>query len=135
MSVQEPALVLRTWAYVQAPSHFGVAHCRCGLLESVWSEYKGHVWCPACARDFVPEHFGVLDGPVPIRSATLLGFDFSRYELATQCLIEDEISQAQQQTWEWVKSHPEVHDVLAQLAAHSANNETKQSLPTSSADS
>lgn len=77
----------RTWAYVQNPAHFELPPCSCGCLqELVWSEYQGQVWCPVCAKDFVPTHSGVFDGPIPRQTAALLGMDFRRYDVATGAL-------------------------------------------------
>lgn len=71
----------------------------------MWSEYKDHLWCPACEQDFVPAHWGVFDGPIPLHSATLLGMDFSRYEIPSLRAVYDHITQAQQQTWAWMMAH------------------------------
>ena len=80
------SLEKRTWFYVRSPSHFEVAPCACGNHETQWSEYAGHLWCAKCEKDFVPEHTGILGGPVPIKLATMLGVNFDRFNLAKNCV-------------------------------------------------
>lgn len=76
----------RTWCYALPPAAFEVAPCDCGNTAVQWSEYEGHLWCEKCQKDFVPAHAGVFDGPIPIKTAALLGVTFDRIDLATQKL-------------------------------------------------
>jgi hypothetical protein len=73
----------RTWVYVQRPASYEMAACKCGNADPDWSEYKGRLWCAKCETDFVPEHNGVFDGPIPLMTAQMLGMSFDRYMLAT----------------------------------------------------
>ncbi|MEG1347990.1 MAG: hypothetical protein RSD49_08030 [Hafnia sp.] len=89
MSKQEEtssSLVKREWCYTLSPRDFDITGCSCGNHNPQWSEYVGHLWCEACQIDFKPEHNGVFDGPIPIRTAYLLGLNFNRINLATMQL-------------------------------------------------
>ncbi len=77
------ALEKRTWCYVMPPAAYEVAPCACGNADTEWSEFNGRLWCSACQIDFVPEHNGVFDGPIPIATAGLLGMSFDRFNLNT----------------------------------------------------
>lgn len=87
-------LTKRTFCYVQPPEHFQVAPCQtCGDYRFLkWSEYQGHLWCPDCKKDFIPKHFGILDGPVLVNTSRILGIDFRIYDIVTGKLIEEETS-------------------------------------------
>lgn len=74
----------RTWVYVQRPATYEMAGCKCGNNDPDWSEFKGHLWCEACGIDFVPEHGGIFDGPIPVGISSLLGISFDRINLETQ---------------------------------------------------
>jgi hypothetical protein len=76
----------RTWVYTQRPREYGIAFHACGHTDPEWSEYNGHLWCPQCNVDFIPEHSGVFDGPVPINCSHLLGLCFDRFNLVTHML-------------------------------------------------
>jgi hypothetical protein len=73
----------RTWVYLQSPKEYEIAFHGCGDTEPEWSEYKGHLWCPRCNIDFIPEFGGVFDGPIPINCAQALGLCFDRLNLVT----------------------------------------------------
>ena len=79
----ETQLKKRTWVYIMAPSSYDIAPCGCGNQETQWSEYEGYLWCDKCQKDFVPEHNGVFDGPIPAGAAKMLGMTFDRMEIAT----------------------------------------------------
>lgn len=74
----------RKWYYIQQPAAFEVAACDCGNTETQWSEFAKHLWCSKCEKDFIPEHYGILDGPIPVGAATMLGISFDRFNLETQ---------------------------------------------------
>lgn len=74
----------RTWVYIQQPAHFDIPGCSCGLREVEWSEFREHLWCPKCQKDFVPENWGVFEGPVPVNACILLGLNFDRFNLETR---------------------------------------------------
>lgn len=76
-------LEMRTWVYVQRPASYGIADCDCGNDDPDWSEFSGHLWCAGCQKDFVPAHNGVFDGPIPVMTARLLGYNFDRFNLET----------------------------------------------------
>jgi len=74
----------RTWCYAQQPNEYEIAPCSCGNRDTQWSEYKGHLWCVKCEKDFVPEHNGVFDGPILVNVCRLMGISFDRVNLETQ---------------------------------------------------
>lgn len=74
----------RTWVYVQRPAEYEIAGCPCGNADPEWSEYKGHLWCAKCQKDFIPEHNGIFDGPIPVNGARLMGICLDRFNLETQ---------------------------------------------------
>jgi len=69
----------RDWWYIQRPSKFDVAPCSCGSHDNDWSEYKKYIWCAVCEKDFIPEHYGILDGPIPVHAAYMMGIRFDRF--------------------------------------------------------
>lgn len=77
------ALERRKWCYVQRPRDYGIAPCACGNEDTQWSEYRKHLWCDKCQVDFIPEHNGIFDGPIPVRIADMMGISFARYDLET----------------------------------------------------
>jgi len=81
--MSETVLEKRKWVYVQAPNVYGIAPCSCGNTETQWSEYKDHLWCDKCQKDFIPEHGGVFDGPILVHTCGLLGMCFDRINLET----------------------------------------------------
>lgn len=88
-TAKETRLKKRTWCYVQRPKDYEVAGCACGNHDPDWSEYKDRVWCAKCKIDFEPEHWGILDGPVPVHASELLGIYFDRINLKTNKLMKD----------------------------------------------
>jgi len=79
----------RTWVYVQRPREYEIAGCSCGNEDPDWSEFKGHLWCAACQKDFIPAHNGSFDGPIPVHSCALMGIDLRRFNLETPRLEPD----------------------------------------------
>jgi hypothetical protein len=73
----------RKWCYVQHPSVYEIAPCACGNVDTQWSEFKGRLWCDRCAVDFIPEHNGIFDGPIPLMTSAMLGISFDRINLET----------------------------------------------------
>lgn len=69
----------REWVYTQPPKAYEMAPCACGNVDTEWSEYEGHLWCSKCQIDFIPEHGGIFDGPIPVNTASLLGITFNRF--------------------------------------------------------
>jgi len=84
------SLEKREWCYVMPPSRYDVAPCECGNHDTQWSEYKEHLWCDVCKIDFIPEHWGILDGPIPFNLTLMLGISFDRIDLKTQQIIKVE---------------------------------------------
>jgi len=74
----------RTWVYVQPPSMYEIAPCSCGNEATQWSEFRHHLWCGKCGKDFVPEHNGIFDGPIPVMACLMLGISFDRFNLETR---------------------------------------------------
>lgn len=73
----------RRWVYVMRPNEYDVAGCPCGNVDPDWSEFAGHLWCQKCQKDFIPEHNGVFDGPIPINAAALMGLNFAQFNIKT----------------------------------------------------
>ena len=78
-----PSLQKRTHCYIQPPKAYGMAPCECGKEDTAWSEFKDHLWCEVCKKDFIPAHAGVFDGPIPVQAAAMMGIRFDRVDLAT----------------------------------------------------
>lgn len=76
----------RTWFYTQQPIEFEIDPCECGNAETQWSEYEKHLWCDKCKKDFIPKNGGVLDSPVPMGAAQMLGLHFTIFNLKTNRL-------------------------------------------------
>jgi hypothetical protein len=77
-------LTKREWCYVQPPNTYCMSGCTvCGNTDVQWSEYAKHNWCPKCEIDFLPEHIGIFDGPIPIATSAMLGIFFDRINLKT----------------------------------------------------
>ena len=74
----------RTWVYIQKPRVYDIAMHGCGHSNPEWSEYEKYLWCPECEIDFIPEHWGILDGPVLINVCKLMGISFDRFNLETE---------------------------------------------------
>lgn len=74
----------RTHVYVQRPAEYEMAGCECGNNDPEWSEYKGHLWCNKCQKDFQPTHGGVFDGPIAVNVCAMLGLSFDRINLETK---------------------------------------------------
>jgi hypothetical protein len=78
-----PDLEKRLWVYCERPAKFEIPGCECGNNDPEWSEFRGHLWCARCEKDFVPAFWGVLDGPVLVQASELLGIYFDTIDLAT----------------------------------------------------
>ena len=84
------ALEKRKWAYAQPPSIYDISGCPCGNNDTQWSEYKDHLWCDKCLKDFIPESYGIFDGPITVQVCNLLGIYFDVINLETMEIIEQE---------------------------------------------
>jgi hypothetical protein len=80
-------LIKRTWCYVQPPRKYDMPRCACGNENTQWSEYAKHLWCDVCKVDFIPEHNGIFDGPIPVQLCSLMGIKFDRIDLETMELV------------------------------------------------
>lgn len=96
-SVNKP-LEKRLTYYVQQPKQYEIAPCSCGNEDTQWSEWKHHLWCDKCQKDFVPEHNGIFDGPIPIGAAMLMGISFDQIDIATGNIIKFEMGVLQKST-------------------------------------
>src|SRR5688572_21693877 len=74
----------RTWCYTQPPDTYEIAPCDCGTTATQWSEFKGHLWCAKCQKDFIPTHNGLFDGPIGVELCRMLGISFDTVDLATR---------------------------------------------------
>lgn len=89
----------RTWVYLQQPKVYGIPLHSCGHPDPEWSEFKDRLWCPSCLVDFIPEHWGIFDGPVGINICAMLGIFFDRFIFDT-----NEIEKYNLETGKWEKS-------------------------------
>ncbi len=71
----------RTWCYIQQPAKHEMAPCSCGNVKTQWSEYKDHLWCAICEKDFIPDHDGIFGQPIPINAARMLGLSFDKFNI------------------------------------------------------
>lgn len=86
----------RTTCMAQAPSVYEVSGCpKCNGNNTTWSEYEKHVWCFDCEIDYIPEHNGIFDGPIPMGAAELMGISLSRIEIATgrEITIQEQLAE------------------------------------------
>lgn len=80
---REAPLEKRTWVYVQPPASYEIAPCSCGNTDTQWSEFKHHLWCDKCQKDFIPDHGGIFEGPIAVTVCSMLGISFDRFNLET----------------------------------------------------
>ena len=73
----------RKWIYIQRPIVYGIDPCECGNEDPDWSEYRDNLWCGVCKKDFIPKHWGIFDGPIPVNGCRLMGISFDRINLET----------------------------------------------------
>ena len=74
----------RKYCYCQHPLAYEISLCpKCGGHNITWSEYENYIWCIDCQIDYIPEHFGIFDGPIPVELAEEFGTKFDRIELDT----------------------------------------------------
>lgn len=78
---EKRGLEKRTWVYAGTPASYGIAGCPCGNNDCQYSEYVDHLWCEKCKKDFVPEHWGLFDGPIALEACEILGISFDRIDL------------------------------------------------------
>lgn len=71
-------LIKREWVFLEKPKSYAIAGCFCGNEDTQWSEFQNHLWCDKCQKDFIPEHNGILDGPILMETSQLMGINFSR---------------------------------------------------------
>ena len=81
--IETTGLQRRTWVYVMPPVAYDLPGCSCGNMDTQWSEFERHLWCEKCQKDFVPEHNGIFDGPIPAHLADLMGVRFDRIIIET----------------------------------------------------
>lgn len=83
----------RTWVYAGTPKSYGIPPCKCGNEDTVYSEFQEHLWCEKCQLDFIPEHWGIFDGPILFEVALLMGMTFDRIDLTRnilqRCVLDD----------------------------------------------
>lgn len=73
----------RIWVYCMPPKAYEMAGCSCGNQDTQWSEFENYLWCEKCQKDFIPEHNGILDGPIPVHLAEMMGIRFDRVIIET----------------------------------------------------
>ena len=77
----------RRFMYVQKPQEYGVRCDKCGGSNLDWSEWAGFIWCYSCSFDTKGDE-GIFSGPIPIKTAGLLGLSFDRYDLETKKVLK-----------------------------------------------
>jgi hypothetical protein len=83
------APIKRTHCYIQQPWIYSIAGCLVDESHKItWSEYEGLLWCFDCGFYFVPMHWGIFDGPIPVGVSGLLGISFDRINLATNEVVK-----------------------------------------------
>ena len=74
----------RTDVYCERPYKFEMSGCPdCGNDDCDWSEFKHHLWCQKCNKDFIPASSGIFDGPVCVAACELIGIYFDTIDIAT----------------------------------------------------
>jgi hypothetical protein len=73
----------REWVYVWRPVQFEMSPCDCGNADPDWSEYRNHLWCEACKKDYVPKCAGIFDGPIPAHMSQAMGICLDRIDLVS----------------------------------------------------
>lgn len=93
---------LRKWHYILPPSAYDVFCDKCGGSNTYWSEFEHKIWCFDCQID-TDGTGGVFDGPIPIRTAIMLGLSFDRFNLETkrvERLNLDKIQDGKELVWD-----------------------------------
>jgi hypothetical protein len=128
----EPVLEKREWMYCQKPAVYGIRGCACGNNECEYSEYKDHLWCAKCKKDFVPSHWGVFDGPILVQACEMLGMFFHRIDLKTnrlQLFMPDKINEAGEHEMVDVNLKPEELAVLKRFFVETAKQPEQKESP------
>lgn len=83
--------IKRTHIYASSPISFSISCPRGQGHKIEWSEFEGHIWCYKCEKDyFLPWgsiYTGIFSGPIIVQTATMMGSDFRRINLATEEII------------------------------------------------
>lgn len=78
----------RDWVYISTPTDLEYGPCpHCSKADYLWSTYYPFVWCVHCKDDVIPQHYGVCDGPVPIKVCQMLGMNFDALDLLTLSVV------------------------------------------------
>jgi hypothetical protein len=77
----------RDWIYASTPAEFEIPPCSKCNSELQWSTFKGKCWCPGCAQDIRPDHFGVIDGPCQPELCQMLGIDMGTIDLRCMAYV------------------------------------------------
>ena len=79
----------RKHCWVHEPTVYEVSGCpKCGGDNVTWSEYVDHCWCYDCKVDYIPMHFGIFDGPIPVALMEMLGIRLDRVNFETGKIIK-----------------------------------------------
>jgi len=74
----------RKHIYCMHPNVYEIGECvKCDGRNITWSEYVDYMWCYDCNIDYIPEHFGMFDGPIPMGLSEIMGIKFDRVNLKT----------------------------------------------------
>jgi len=69
--------------------------CSCGNTKTQWSEWKKHLWCDKCQKDFIPKDSGMFGGPIPVKVAEMMGISFDQFDIATGKIIKFKLDEAE----------------------------------------
>ena len=96
----------RTHVYCQMPQVYEVAGCPNNPDHKfTWSEFEHRLWCFDCEVDFIPSHWGIFDGPIPLNLTMMMGISFDRLNMETGELVpkpdfnDKEASEIYNATW------------------------------------
>ena len=78
----------RSTVYIMRPEEYSMSGCECGNTDPDWSEFEKHLWCKFCAKDFIPAHGGLFNGPIPIEVCRLMGTRFDQVDLVTGEILD-----------------------------------------------
>lgn len=78
-------LVKRKYCYVQKPHEHDIECPECKGSNLDWSEWEKHIWCYDCKKD-INNYVNALSGPIPIRTAAMIGISLDMINLETMKL-------------------------------------------------
>lgn len=78
----------RTHVYCQHPDVYEIEGCPNDKgHKTTWSEYEDHLWCFECEMDYIPTHWGIFPGPIPMGLCEMMGISFDRICIKTNKVV------------------------------------------------